>query len=123
VGGRWAGGLQLGYSWSDTPITVNWSGNTASVSYAAGSGTTVGYGAYVAGNDTLKNIERVQTTDFDDVVNAQGATLNHLGYLTDSLPEKLLLHRLGAGWWRWWWRIAGRSGLNGNALISFNRAT
>ncbi|NBO83727.1 MAG: hypothetical protein EBU75_13205, partial [Betaproteobacteria bacterium] len=84
AGGRWTDGLQVGYSWSDTPITVNWVGNEAKVSYGAGTGAKAGTNiAYGAGVDTLRNITFIQTTDFDDVINGQGATLNHLGYLSN----------------------------------------
>ncbi|NDF51502.1 MAG: hypothetical protein EB116_15740, partial [Betaproteobacteria bacterium] len=41
-GFRWADGLQVGYSWSDTPITVTWTGNEAQVSYGAGTGAKAG---------------------------------------------------------------------------------
>ncbi|NBP39997.1 MAG: calcium-binding protein, partial [Betaproteobacteria bacterium] len=84
AGGRWTDGLQVGYSWSDTPITVNWVGNEAKVSYGAGTGAKASTNvAYAAGVDTLRNIMNIQTTDFDDVINGQGATLNHLGYLSN----------------------------------------
>lgn len=87
VGGRWTDGLQVGYSWSETGITVNWTGNQALVSYGGGVGTLSGYGAYAAGTDTLTNILYLQTSNNNDVINATGATLNHLGYLTDPFDR------------------------------------
>ncbi|MEI8266615.1 MAG: Ig-like domain-containing protein [Betaproteobacteria bacterium] len=85
VGGRWTDGLQVGYSWSETGLTVNWTGdNRATVDYGAGTGTLNGNsGSYAAGTDTLTNIMSIQTSNYDDVVNGQNATLNHLGYLTN----------------------------------------
>jgi Ca2+-binding RTX toxin-like protein len=88
VGGRWADGLQVGYSWSETGLIVNWTGNQATVAYGAGTGTlNSGAGAYAAGTDTLTNILYIQTSNYDDVVNGQNATLNHLGYLTNPFRE------------------------------------
>jgi Ca2+-binding RTX toxin-like protein len=88
VGGRWTDGLVVGYSWSETGLTVNWTGNQAAVSYGGGTGTlNSGAGAYTAGTDTLTNILYIQTSNYDDVVNGEGATLNHLGYLTNPFRE------------------------------------
>jgi len=85
-GARWTDGLHVGYSWSETGITVNWVGAQATVSYGAGTGYKSGAAntaPYAAGTDTLTNVLNLQTSDFDDVINGQGATLNHLGYLTN----------------------------------------
>lgn len=89
VGGRWTDGLQVGYSWSETGLTVNWTGNQATVAYGAGNGGTLNgnSGAYAAGTDTLTNILYIQTSNYNDVVNGEGATLNHLGYLTNPFGE------------------------------------
>ena len=88
VGGRWTDGLIVGYSWSETGLTVNWTGNQAAVAYGAGTGTLNGdSGAYTAGTDTLTNILYIQTSNYDDTVNGQNATLNHLGYLTNPFRE------------------------------------
>ena len=88
VGGRWADGLQVGYSWSETGLIVNWTGNQATVAYGAGTGTlNSGAGAYTAGTDTLTNVLYIQTSNYDDEVNGQNATHNHLGYLTNPFRE------------------------------------
>ena len=71
IGGRWTDGLQVGYFWSETGITVNWIDAQATVTYGAGTGSKSagpGTGAYAAGTDTLTNVMRIQTSDLDDVI-------------------------------------------------------
>ena len=112
--GRWADGLTVGYWWSQTGLDIKWVGSTATVKYGAGTGTgslAEGYGGYSAGQDTLEGIGFIETSNYDDVVDATGMTINHFGYKTnseDGISYGLLTYRGGNDIYRG----------NGNLLIS-----
>lgn len=82
--GSWADGLEVGYWWSETGINIKWNGDTAKVDYGAGTGKFTGFGAYAAGTDTLQNIGLIETSNYDDVIDATLATENQRGYTTNT---------------------------------------
>jgi Ca2+-binding RTX toxin-like protein len=113
--GRWADGLTVGYWWSETGLDIKWVGSTATVKYGAGTGSLGGYGAYSAGVDTLEGIGFIETSNFNDVVDATGMTINHFGYKTnseDGVSYALLTYRGGDDTYRG----------NGNLIISLGNS-
>jgi Ca2+-binding RTX toxin-like protein len=113
--GRWADGLTVGYWWSETGLDIKWVGSTATVKYGAGTGSLGGYGAYSAGVDTLEGIGFIETSNFNDVVDATGMTINHFGYKTnseDGVSYALLTYRVGDDTYRG----------NGNLIISLGNS-
>jgi Ca2+-binding RTX toxin-like protein len=95
VPGRWTDGIRVAYWWSDTAIQVTWNQQVATVIYGPGTGTKADSGrAYLGGADTLNNVMFIESTDFDDLIDARLATTNHLGYATATI-DNVAYHIIG----------------------------